>query len=462
MGDVLSYLNCAFRCTVIVFFASTASPALALSLTEALDLARHSDPQLLTAQANQRVARERSAQAFGAILPQASIAINTTGNRRNYQVQDSDAPPARNIYNSNSAQLNVTQAIFHRSNQIALLQSSAAERQAGYLLLAAEQDLLVRLTQAWFDLMLARDVLVYSNAQVAATEYLSRQAVQAAASGLASGPMREEATSKYAQAVAELAGAESDQNLKLAALEQITGALPPLTPPMLSDAYVARDPRSESLAQFLQYVEQNNPQILAAVNGVEAAAEEIRKQRTGHEITIDAVGSYGRTVQNTGSFPGQSGSEVKLRAIGLQVNIPLYSGGTQSAKVGEAIALRDKTAQELEAAKRQARLNAKQAWFGWQTGDAHQLAALQMRKSADLALQAATQGKRLDVKSDADVLQARQQRDSALRDYQKARYEKITSYIKLQSTIGQLQDADVTALDRWLVAQRDSTKASLP
>lgn len=428
-----------------------ATPTWAFSLAAAIVLARQTDPSFLSAQANLSAARERSGQAFGALLPQLSATANTTANRRDYETRDSLLPAADDRYNGNSGQLNLTQPLWRRANWIALTQADAAVSQADHQLAAAEQDLLVRLVQAWFDVMLARDAVVYTGGQTAAARHQSEQTKYAVEVSLATAPALEEARSKYDQAVADQFVAETEQSIKSAVLEQIIGPQLALRPPSLSESYVMVDPRSVTLEQWLSQAEAANPSILAASCAIEAASEEVRKQRAGHEPTLDMVASYGKNGQAAGSFPGQNGYGITQRSVGLQLNIPIFSGGTQNAKVGEAIALREKARQDLELAKRNVRLAAQQAWFGWQAGEARKTAALQAVRFSTLALQAALTGRRNEVKSELDVLQARQQLYGALRDLQKARYDMIISHIKLKAVAGRLADTDLTAFDAWFI-----------
>lgn len=427
-----------------------ALPASALTLTEALAQARRSDPQFLSAQANHAAISERSNQAFGALLPQLSVAANTTANQRRYETKNSTIPVADDTYNSSSAQLTLNQHIWHSPSRIASAQADAALNQARYQLALAEQDLLVRLAQAWFDAMVARDTMSFCDRQQEATQHQWEQARRAAENGLITGPMLQDARSKYDQALAEQASALTDLSIKLATLEQIIGVVAAPPGATLSPDFPAKDPRGKSLEQWLADAEARHPGVLAALNALDAANEEVRKQEAGHEPTLAAVATYGRNGQTAGSFPGQNGYEITQASVGLQLNIPLYSGGTQSAKVREAIALQEKAAQELESAKRNARLMVKQAWFTWQSGFVRQTAALQANRYTSLALQAAIKGKASGVKTELDVLQARQQLANSARDLQKARYEMITSYLRLQAAVGQLSDAELTALDAWL------------
>jgi len=128
---------------------------------------------------------------------------------------------------------------------------------------------------------------------------------------------------------------------------------------------------------------------LAALRAVDAARDEARKQRAGHQPTIDVVASYGRNAQAVGGFPGQNGYDIWQGSIGLQLNVPIYAGGGQDAKVREALAMQEKAAQALELAKRNARAMVKQAWFGWRANSSRQIAAQQAAKFSALTLKTA-------------------------------------------------------------------------
>ena len=425
-------------------------PVSAMSLTDAVSLALNNDTVFLSARANLLATRARSSQAVANLLPQVSATANTTYNHRDYDVRDSSQDSAVDHYNSNGAQLSATQPLWHHANWIAVTQADKNASQAAYQLAAAEQDLLVRLAQAWFDVMLARDVVVFSDAQVAATKQQWDQFKRASELGVANGVDAEEAHSKYEQAVADDSGAQTDQLIKVAALEQIIGPSAALTLPVLSANYVAADPRSGTFEQWLKHAQENSPVVLAALRGFDAANEEIRKQFAGHEPTLDLVANYGRNGQQTGTFPGQSGFNIMQSSIALQLNVPIYSGGGQNAKVAEAFAMREKARMDLETAKRNVLQACQQAWFGWQADHARQTAALQSLKFSTLSLNSAIQGKSNDLKTELDVLTARQQVYSATKDLQKARYDMMMNQLKLKATAGELVDSDLLAFDVWM------------
>jgi outer membrane protein len=418
-----------------------------LTFTDALELARKNDPTFMGARADYQAAQERSKIAFSALLPQLNISGNTAQNDRKYVTSGTPETTDAQKFNTNNAQINLTQALWRRAERIASTQAGLAAQQGEDRAIAAEHDLFVRFLQAWFDVMSARDNIYFTAKQSAAAGKLRDQTNRAAELGLASEPELEDARARYEKAMAEQTAAETDEETKISSLEQIIGPVEKFAPPTLSEDQPMSSFPDKPLSQWLDLAENSNPGIMAAIFGVRAANEEIRKQRAGHDPTLDITGSYGRTAQGAGTTPTQQAYSNTQGTIGLQLNIPVFSGGGQSAKVREAIALREKSAQDLENARRGVRSACKQAWFGIQSGIARQKAATQAVKSASASLRVATTGKEREVKTDLDVLQATQQLYGALRDLQNARYEIMLNKIKLKAAAGQLTADDVVALN---------------
>ncbi len=431
-----------------------AQAANALTLKEAVELALLNDPTFLAAQANLNVSRERAEQAVAGIFPQLTASANTIANRRNYTLR-SNPPPTftpTEGYNSNSAQLNLTQPLWRHGSVIAMTQSYLAVDQADFQLNAAAQDMLVRLAQAWFDAMQARDGMVAAEAQVQAAQQQLQLSQRGHDKGVLSLTEMEDARTKHQQAIAEHAMAQSELEIRLATLEQIVGPTAH-TPPVLSEQFASPPFGGGTLDLWLAQAEDGNPTLLAAQRALDAANEEIRKQQAGHEPTLDLVASYGKTSQDAGISGGQLGFDSYSGTVGLQLNMPLYAGGGQNAKVREVLALRDKAAQELEAARRSARLTTKQSWFTWRASGVRETANRQAVQSAMQALNGAQSARARGVKADADVLQVQQQQAVALRDWRKARYDGIISQLKLKAACGQLSSDDLVVLDKVLAVE---------
>ncbi|TAN73176.1 MAG: type I secretion protein TolC [Gallionella sp.] len=444
----------------LLMLAMSAS-ARALTLKEAVELAMRNDPAFLAAQANLNASRERAGQAVAGLLPQLAASANATVNRRRYTLHTNPSPtdmPAER-YNSNSAQLNLTQPLWRHGSMIAVAQADLAVSQADFQLSAAAQDMLVRLAQAWFDVMQARDEVMSAEAQAQTAQRQMELSQRGHGKGVLSLTELEGARAKYGQAIAERAAAQSELEIKLATLEQIIGTAEH-TPPILSDQFAPPPPGSNTPDPWLAQAEAGNPTLLAAQRALDAASEEVRKQQAGHEPTLDLVASYGKSVQEAGISSGQPGFDSRQSTVGLQFNMPLYAGGGQNAKVREALALRDRAAQELEGARRKARFAAKQAWLAWRTGQARETSARQAVHSAKLALSGAQSARARGVKTDLDVLQAQQQNAAALRDWRKARYDAITNRLKLKAACGQLSGDDLSELDEALDAAPGPNPAS--
>ncbi len=422
------------------------------SLSRLLELAISGEPTYQGAKANLQATEARSRQAVGALLPQITFSANTNDNNRSYETRNINVPPAKDTYNSNSAQVNVTQPIWRYANIVGLEQTDAAVAQAQHQLTGTEQELFSKLVASWFDVLAARDNIEYAKQQVLATRRQWDVIRRGAELGTSGAPQADEAKAKYDQVLADAVSAETDSQIKLATLEQLVGTLKSFDPPHIRNEAILADLKSDRLENWLAEVETSNPNILAAQSAFEAASAEIRKQRAGHQPTLDLVGTYSNNAQEVGSFPGQNGYEIRQRSVGLQLNIPLYSGGTQSAKVSEAVAMREKARAEIEAARRTALLSAKQGWFGWQAAFGKVQAGLQTVAAAKSALKAARAGSENGLKSELDVLQAEQQLYAGLRDLHKGYYDQVASYVKLKAAVGSLTQADVKAIDQLFLA----------
>lgn len=421
----------------------------AQTFREAVELARSTEPGFQAAKATSTAAQERTKQAFAGLLPQVTATAGTNTNRRDYhQIGDSFI----DYYNSNSAQVNLTQPIFRRSNVFALRQAETAASQAEYQMVAAEQDLLAKLVGYWLDAMAARDSRVFTERQAAFTRQQLEVLRRGVDLGTASAPALAEARAKHDQALAENVSAEMEFHVRTAALEQIIGPLRSFSPPHLRPAAAMRGLGADRLDDWLERVEVS-PQVRAAHHALSAADEEVRKQRAGYEPTLDLVSSYGRNAQQAGNFPGQPPYDVKTGTIGLQLTVPIFSGGGQQARISEALALREKANQDLSAAQRASRLAAKQAWFGWLAANSRQPAALQALRSSQLALRTATQGMATGVRTEADRLQAGLQLETARRDFSKARYDLIASFVRLRAVAGKLAEDDMLWLEFLFIEQ---------
>jgi len=437
---------------VLICAAAWINPAHALTLTEAIEQALHNDPTYLAAQANVAANRARSSQAFGRLLPQIIASANTNDNRRDYALLNNRGNTTTERYNSHGVQVNLTQPLLHAEKYFALNQADLLVNQADYQLLAAEQDLLIRLVQAWLDIRQARNAVLASDSKLAAGQKELDVSQRALEKGVMSRTELEDAKARRDQAQSEQVTAQTEYDFKLAMLEQIIGHevratdIPAST--ALPERYAALNPEQRAAQQWIAQAENSSPAILAARRALDAADEEVSKQRAGHLPTLDMVASYNNATQGSGLTGGQTGFRNTVNSVGVQLNVPLFSGGEQNAKVSESLAMRDKARYELEATRRNTHLKIKQAWLAWKASHAHQQYGRQAVKSAILALKSAESQRAHGLKADLDVLHARQQRDEVMRDLNKANSDILLNYLRLNAETGQLSENDLSDIER--------------
>ena len=436
---------------LLICAAACINPVHALTLTEAIEQALHNDPTYLAAQANLEANRARTSQAFGRLLPQITASANTNANRRDYALLNNRGNTLPEHYNSHGVQVNLTQPLLHAEKYFALNQADLLVNQADYQLLAAEQDLLMRLVQAWLDIRQARDAGSATDSKLLAGQKELDLAQRAVEKGVMSRTELEAAQARRDQAQSEQVTAQTEYDFKLAVLEQIIGhEVRPADMPInaaLSAHYASLNPEQNPAKQWIAQAENGSPAILAARRALDAANEEVSKQRAGHLPTLDMVASYNNATQGSGLTGGQAGFRNTVNSLGVQLNVPLFSGGEQDAKVNEALAMRDKARYELEATRRSAHLKIKQAWLAWKSSHARQQYGRQAVKSASIALKSAESQRAHGIKADLDVLQARQQRDEVMRDLNKASNDVILNYLKLSAETGQLSENDLSGME---------------
>ena len=427
---------------------SLPGPAEAQTLSQLLARARESEPSYLGAKSGIDAAKARVNQAYGALMPQLSASLGVNYNNRQYYTTPPVIPMAEDAYNNNSQQLSLTQPLWHYANVAALKQARFNVSQAEHQLDGAEQELFAKLVADWLDALSSHDNLQAMILQEMALRKqweIERRSVELGASGR---PKAEEARAKYEQARADSKTAEDDVQLKVAALELLVGPLTEFQEFRMTDGAQPSDLSGDTLDHWLSAADEGNPALFAAKAAYDAADAEVVKQRAGYMPTLDASVTYSRNSQAVGGFPGQNGYDIRQTTAGLQLNLPISLGGTQGAKVAEAVAMRDKARLDIEAARRAARQAVKQAWFDWHSAHVRTEAGQLMVKSAELTLLAAQRGKTVGLKMDFDVIQAEQQLRSAEHDLRKALYDQIVAHLKLKAAAGLVTAADVAGLEK--------------
>ncbi|GAB4168353.1 MAG: TolC family outer membrane protein [Rhodocyclaceae bacterium] len=398
------------------------------------------DAQLAAAKAQLAAAREREPQGRAGLLPSASASANATWND-----VDSGLGGHRQ-YGSDAFSVQLTQPVFRRQNAIQYDQAKLQVLQAEAQYASAVQDLILRVSQAYFDVLLAEDNLVTLAAQERAVSEQLESAKKNFEVGTATITDTHEAQARHDLVVAQQIAAANDLQVKRAVLRQIVGTEPdklaPLRTPLHLDA-----PQPDDIGKWVEAAEKAAFAVRVQQAALDIANREREKARAGHYPTLDLVASYGRSHSGSGLTVGSTASSATL---GLQLAVPIYQGGSLVSREREAAALKDKALSDLDAARRAAALAARQAYLGVTSGIAQVKALDQALVSSRSALESNRLGYEVGVRINIDVLNAQQQVAVTQRDLSKAYYDSLLAQLRLKAATATLGEQDVQALNALL------------
>lgn len=438
------YGNPMMRIARIIPFACFLALPLTAHGADLVDIyrsAQASDAQYAAARASWAASQERLPQGRAGLLPSVSVSASTQWNNRELEDRTSK-------YNTNSASVSLSQPLYRPENFQVYEQAKTQVAQADAVLAQAAQDLILRVAQAYFDVLLAQDTVVFAEDQLKAIGQQLEQAKRNFEVGTATIVDTKEAQSRYDLTRATEILAKNDVELRKRQLELLIGQPAPGLSP-LGKRFKPEPPNPNNLEKWVGKAAEGNLQVNVSERNLTFTTQEVERNRAGHLPTLDAFASY--TDSNSGA-PVQSGvgSDANTGIVGLQLAIPIYQGGAVSSRVREAVANREKARQDLENARRTAELTARQTFLSVMTGLA-QIQALEAALVSSESSLASTQlGQEVGVRTQVDVLNATQQVSQTRRDLAQARYAYILALLRLKAAAGTLVEADVMAVNNWL------------
>ncbi|MCX7898092.1 MAG: TolC family outer membrane protein [Rhodocyclaceae bacterium] len=419
--------------------------ALGADLLEVYRSAQGYDAQYAAAKAQLSAGREKLPQGRSGVLPSVSFSANTNWNDLESRARATGTTVDRR-YNSNGWNVTLTQPLFRWQNWVGLRQSELAVMAAELQMAQAEQDLAMRVAQAYFDVLLAQETLTTVRAQKAAIAEQLDAAKRNFEVGTATITDTHEAQARFDLIVAQEIAAENDLVVKRQSLATLTGEAPERLK-RLKDMVRIDKPQPDALEHWVAAAESDSLLVKLAQANLEIAQRETEKQRAGHYPTLDLVATHGKS---SSGFSTTGGYDNTTSTIGLQFVLPLYAGGGISSREREAAALAEKARAELEQARRQAALAARQAYLGVNAGLA-QIRALEAGvKSSELALESNKLGYEVGVRINIDVLNAQSQLYDTRQKLAKARIETLLSQLKLKAAAGSLGAEDLAAINTLL------------
>lgn len=415
---------------VLLTSAFFAQQAHAADLLQVYKQALVNDAQYASARSALSAGKEKLPQAKSLLMP----SIGLSGANTRVYAERAD-------FNTYNYTLALSQPLFRPGywEQFAQGQLAVAASEASFA--QSQQDLIVRVAQAYFDVLTTQDALEAVKAQKVATSEQLASAKRNFEVGTQTITDTHEAQSRFDLISAQEIAAQNDVEIKRTALQQIIGQLPASLSGLRSGVTLSA-PQPAQMDSWVESAEKQNYSVVAAQINLNIAKHDIKRNRSGHLPTVDL--QVANDHRNTGA--GRSNSS----SVGVVWNVPIFAGFGIDSKVRESIALEDKARNDLEVAKRAAAQGARQAFFGVTAGLAQVKALEAAEVSSKSALESNKLGYQVGVRINIDVLNAQQQVYSTRKDLSKARYDTLVNGLRLKAAAGNLKEDDVLAVNALL------------
>jgi len=421
------------------------------SLLELYDVARGFDASYQSVQAQFEATRLKSAQAQAKLGPTGSLSVNVSKNNLNYDPVKTSAlnPSFTRFYGANTATIVGSQPLYRPADKAEVAQSSLQVQVVEEQLAAAEQDLMVRVSQAYFDVLASIDTLAFVQAQKAAVAEQLASAQRNFEVGTATITDTREAQAGFDLVTAQEIGAQNDLQVKKLALDQVVGKMGTQPKTMLAKA----EPSALVPGQVEEWVSlssEKNPVLRQAAIGLKVTELETQKAKAALKPTVDMQLSHTLNNNTNGSSASSSGLTSNLTTGALVLTWPFYTGNALDNRVRETLSLTQKAQADLDAATRTVAQNTRSAFFGVVSG-VSQVKALQAAvESSKVALEANKLGYTVGVRINMNVLDAQSKLFDTRAKLAKARYDVLMGHLRLRQVSGTLQLQDLQGINNLL------------
>lgn len=443
-----------FALTSCLLFNSGAQAVLAednstpLDFTQALKLALENDQDLLTVQQAYQGAVSGHDLSRSALLPQLSATVFT---RRTEEETSNSSNPAIIAngtvdYDTDGYNLTLSQSIYNHANYKILQQTDLAVAAATAQLDAAQDDLIIRLADAYFNVLSAEDNLKFASAEKEAIGQQLERTRKRFEVGLVAVTDVKESQALYDTSVAQEIDAQNTLAATKEALAVILGQHVEQLVPMKEDIPLTY-PDPANITEWSEQAKLNNPSYLAAQYNFQSAQKQADARFAGHYPTLDLNAQRSYTDPEGGSFVTTESTDTTLT---LQLSIPIYSGGATDARYRQSVALKEQARAQQEKTLRQTLQQARDAYLGVSSSIAQVNALKQALASSQIAHEATRAGFEAGTRIAIDVLSALREVYRAERDYARARYTYVINTLRLKQAAGLLTLDDAYRIDQFL------------
>jgi outer membrane protein len=418
-----------------------------LKLMDVYQQALAQDATLASALSTNRAAQEIIEQGKALYRPTVNFNAETNALKSSFHYLSTSSTD-RSQFENYRYGVDARQPIFRQQNLIQIDQATTQVSIADKQLNVAQQALMLRTTQAYFDVLMAQDRIDLIVAQKTA---IAGQLAQAQANfdlGSATITDANEAQARYDLVVAQEIAALNEFEIAKHAVQAITGQLPQRLANV--KLQLKANEMGLSMATWQELALLNNLNIQIQQDTAKLADQEIARNQAGHLPTLDAVASYTNSYANGTISRFGAGNELQVGSIGLQLQIPLYEGGAVSSRVRQAQLNKQRAQDDLTAVRRQTELDTQRAYLNLSSSIAQLKALDQAVISSQSQLDATQLGYQVGVRTSVDVLNAQQQFFSAKRDVAQARYNYLINIIRLKAAAGVVAAADLVDINQQL------------
>ena len=420
-----------------------AGAAQAQSLVEMFDAARDFDAAFKSVQLQAEATKRKVEQAQAKLGPMVNLNLN--GNTNSI---DTNTAAARG-YSAGTATIAGSQPLYRPADNAEVSQANLLLKLADEQLRAAEQDLMVRLSQAYFDVLASQDSLTFVQAQLKAVSEQLAFAKRNFEVGTSTITDTREAQASFDLVVAQEIAAANDLRVKKMALDQLVGKSD-LNPKAVALRAMPQAPQPANVDEWVNLSAQQNASVQQARIGVDVAKFDIDKANAGLKPTVDLQLSY--TLQNNinGTIASKMDSKLGLATGAVVLNYPLFNGNALSNRVRETMSLAGKASADLDNATRNIAQATRAAYFGVVSGVGQAKALKAAEESSQVALEANQLGYSVGVRININVLDAQSKLFDTKAKLAKARYDVLVGHLKLRQLSGSLQLQDLQDINKLL------------
>lgn len=444
-----------YICALLIAGAALHTPLHAADLMEIYRQALEEDALYSAARAAHMAAQERLPQGRAGLLPTLSLAF--VKRRQFIDIGSTSTAaavgavrPSEVIIDNQSVTITATQPIYRKENFVIYEQSKLQVAQADSQFIIAAQDLILRVAQAYLDILTAQVNLEVAEAQKKAISEQLEQAKRNFEVGTTTIVDTYEAQARFDLTTSQEIAAKNQLEVTQRILQQIIGHMPDELVRPKDTAYELLNLKYANMQDWITVAEQNNLALKVQQSVYEIAKQDVERAKAGHYPTLDLVAIYSDQKGVGGTITGRP-INLTSKEIGIQVSFPIFQGFAVQSQVREALAIQERVFQELNNTRRNSVLQVSQQYLNVTNGIAQVKALKQALLSSKSQLDSTKLGQEVGVRTEVDVLNAQQLYYSARRDLAQARNNFLMSRLRLEAEAGELDEDDLREVNQALV-----------